>query len=148
MIVLRGCAFPEDRYYHADYNVWVQPTAADVVTLGVTSYGAVLAIEFFAFTPKSIGTVIEAGRAVGILELSKTAMSVRSPVAGTLKAVNSAAVAQPSIIGSDPYGAGWLVRLTTNVDLARQTQLLQGEALIVPFEAKMALENFAGAQSG
>lgn len=147
MIVVRGCAFPQDRYYHADYNVWVQRTAVDVVTLGATSFGVALAIEFFAFTPKAIGMAIEAGRAVGLLELSKTVVSVRSPVAGTLLEVNAAAVAKPSLVGSDPYGAGWLARLATDIDLNAQTDLVQGEALVAAFEQAMALENFSGPHS-
>lgn len=144
MIVVRGCTFPEDRYYHAGYNVWVQRTGTEEVTLGATAYGAALAIEFFAFTPKAIGTLIEAGRAVGLLELSKTVVSVRSPIGGTLIAVNPAVVAQPFLIGNDPYGAGWLVRLASRADLGREPQLLSGCALIEPFETEMALENFAG----
>lgn len=144
MIVVRGCAFPEDRYYHADYNVWVQESGDDTVTLGATAYGAALAIEFFAFTPKAVGTAVEAGRAVGVLELSKTVVSVRSPVAGRVKEVNAAAVARPALISEDPYGAGWLVRLATNAPLADNPQLLAGEALIAPFEAEMALEQFEG----
>jgi glycine cleavage system H lipoate-binding protein len=144
MIVVRGCAFPDDRYYHADYNVWLQQTAPDTVTLGATAYGAALAIEFFAFTPKAVGAAIAAGRAVGLLELSKTVVSVRSPIAGILKEINAAAVAKPSIISDDPYGAGWLVRLATTVSLADAAQLLIGEAVIVPFEAEMALEKFEG----
>lgn len=144
MIVLRGCAFPPDRYYHADYNVWVQAAGDGTVTLGATSYGAALAIAFFAFTPKSLQTRIEPGRAVGLLELSKTVVSVRSPVAGTLIEVNVAAVAKPEIISKDPYGEGWLVRLSTSANLAREPQLLTGNALVVPFEAAMVLENFEG----
>jgi glycine cleavage system H protein len=144
MIVVRGCVFPDDRYYHADYNVWVQQATHDSVTLGATAYGVALAIEFFAFTPKALGTKLEAGRAVGLLELSKTVVSVRSPVAGTLVEVNTAAVAKPALIGADPYGAGWLVRLATTASLADEPRLLMGEALIVPFEAEMALENFEG----
>ncbi len=146
MIVVRGCAFPQDRYYHVDYNVWVQRTAADVVTLGATSFGAALAIEFFAFTPKAVGMTIEAGRAVGLLELSKTVVSVRSPVAGTLLETNAAAVAKPAIIGNDPYGAGWLVRLSTNalIESGAQLQLVGGDALATAFEQAMVLENFDG----
>ncbi len=143
MIVVRGCTFPQDRYYHADYNVWVQRSAKDVVTLGATSYGAALAIEFFAFMPKAVGTLIEPGRAVGLLELSKTIVSVRSPVAGRMVEVNAAAVAKPAIISDDPYGAGWLVRLTTVADL-EAAGLLSGAALAPAFEAEMVLENFAG----
>jgi glycine cleavage system H protein len=144
MIVLRGCGFPADRYYHAEYNVWVQQTAKAIVTIGATAFGAALAIEFFAFTPKPLATKIDVGRAVGLLELSKTVVSVRSPVAGTLVEINQAAMAGPGIISADPYGAGWLVRLATPACLADETQLLTGDAVIAPFEAAMALENFDG----
>lgn len=144
MIVVRGCAFPQDRYYHADYNVWVQRASAGVVTLGATSYGVARAIEFFAFTPKALQMPVDAGRAVGLLELSKTVVSVRTPVAGVICEVNAAAVAKPAIISTDPYGQGWLVRLSSDVDLASQKNLFQGEAMICAFDAEMALENFNG----
>ena len=144
MITERGCGFPIDRYYHADYNVWVQPGAPGVVTLGATSYGVALAVEFFAFTPKALGTKVEIGRAVGVLELSKTVVSVRTPVSGTLLEVNTAAVAKPATIGADPYGAGWLVRLAAKWDEAVSHRLLSGDDLAPAFEAEMALENFQG----
>ena len=142
VILVRGCEFPEDRYYHADYNVWVQRGENNIVTLGATSYGAALAIEFFAFTPKPVGTKIDAGRAVGLLELSKTVVSVRTPVAGTLFEVNAAAVAKPALISADPYGAGWLVRLFTAENV--EVHLLSGAAVAPAFEAEMNLENFEG----
>jgi glycine cleavage system H protein len=144
MIVVRGCEFPEDRHYHADYNVWVQRSDQNIVTLGATSYGAALAVEFFAFVPKAVGTKIEVGKAAGLLELSKTVVSVRSPVAGSIVEVNTAAVAQPSLISADPYGAGWLVRLATDADLDGDKRLLLGAALAPAFEAEMALEGFDG----
>jgi glycine cleavage system H protein len=147
MIIVRGCEFPQDRHYHADYNVWVQRRGQGVVTLGATSYGAALAVEFFAFTPKAVGTSIEAGKAVGLLELSKTVVSVRSPIAGRMVEVNTAAVAKPSIISADPYGAGWLVRLATSADLDADGGLLSGVALAPAFEAEMALEGFVGSSN-
>lgn len=144
MIVVRGCEFPEDRYYHADYNVWVQRGENNIATLGATSYGAALAVEFFAFTPKPVGTALEAGRAVGLLELSKTVVSVRTPVAGAILEVNTSAAAKPSLISSDPYGAGWLVRIAT--DEKFEDGLLSGATVAPAFEAEMNLENFAGRQ--
>ncbi len=144
MIVVRGCEFPEDRHYHADYNVWVQRAANGEVTLGATSYGVALAIEFFAFTPKTIGTSLEAGRAVGLLELSKTVVSVRTPVAGSIVEINAAAVTKPSLISADPYGTGWLVRLESAVNFDLECRLLKGPAIVPAFEAEMTLENFEG----
>ena len=99
--------------------------------------------SFFAFTPKAVGTTVEVGKAVGLLELSKTVVSVRSPLAGRIVEVNAAAVAKPSLISADPYGAGWLVRLATAVDLDA-ARLLSGDALAPAFETEMALENFEG----
>ena len=145
MIVVRGCEFPDDRYYHADYNVWVQRGENGIVTLGATEYGAALAIEFFAFTPKPVGTPLDAGRAVGLLELSKTVVSVRTPVAGAIVEINAAVVEKPSLISSDPYGAGWLARLST--DERFEDSLLSGAAVASAFEAEMNLENFAGRQA-
>lgn len=144
MITVRSCKFPLDRYYHADYNVWVQPGANGVVTLGATSYGVALAVEFFAFTPKAIGTQVDVGRAVGVLELSKTVVSVRTPVAGTVLEVNTAAVTKPAMIGADPYGTGWLVRLAALWDETIAQRLLSEDTLAPAFEAEMALENFQG----
>jgi len=144
MIVVRGCTFPQDRYYHANYNIWVQQDPAGVVTLGATSYGVALAIEFFAFVPKSLNTRIEAGRAVGVLELSKTVVSVRTPVTGMLVEVNAVAMSRPAIIGTDPYDAGWLVKLAAGGKIASVPQLLWGDAIATAFEAEMALENFEG----
>ena len=138
---VRGCVFPGDRAYHVDYNVWLQPHAPGVVTLGATAYGVALAIEFFAFLPKPVSMTIEAGRAVGLLELSKTMVSVRSPVAGTIVEVNAQAAARPALITEDPYGAGWLVRIATDAGLHG---LLSGDAVYSAFETAMAIENFEG----
>ena len=144
MIIVRGCEFPQDRYYHADYNVWVQRAADGTIMLGATAYGVALAVEFFAFVPKAAGTNIEAGRAVGLLELSKTVVSVRTPVAGTIIEVNTAAVAKPAIISNDPYAAGWLVRLKSDAKIESDVQLVFGDALVFAFETEMNLENFEG----
>lgn len=145
VIVVRGCEFPDDRWYHADFNVWLQRCEHGGVKLGATSFGAALAVEFFAFMPKSQGTKIDAGRAVGLLELSKTVVSVRSPCNGTLLEANPTAVNNPSVISRDPYGAGWLVRLMPEEGLSNLGDgLLSGNAIAPAFESAMELENYQG----
>ena len=95
---IRGCEFPEDRLYHPEFNIWIQHSAPGVVTLGATSFGAALAVEFVAFVPKPLGTEIDPGRAAALLELSKTMVSVRSPLKGRIIEHNAAAVADPTLI--------------------------------------------------
>lgn len=144
---VRGCDFPEDRYYHAEHNVWVKLHAPGVAVLGATSFGVALAVEFVAYIPKAAGTQVAAGRAVGLLELAKTIVSVRTPVKGSILAHNEAAVRDPSIITDDPYHAGWLVRLKVDEWNAAVQPLVTGAAIGPAFEEAMQLENFEGART-
>src|SRR5262245_33021898 len=98
MIKLRGCDFPLDRHYHVEHNVWVQAGADGIVKLGATAYGVALAVEFLSYRPKPAGTVLAAHGSVGLIELWKTMVSVRTPVAGTIVEGNAAAAADPALI--------------------------------------------------
>lgn len=144
-MIVRGCEFPEDRYYHADFNVWVKDESPGVALLGATSYGAALAVEFVAFLPKATGTRAAAGRAVGLLELSKTMVSVRTPVDAIILAHNAAAVADPSLISADPYAGGWLLRLA--VGEWKIADLVSGPAIAAAFEQAMDMESFTGRET-
>jgi glycine cleavage system H protein len=143
-MMLRGCDFPEDLHYHADYNVWARRDPGGDVVIGATSFGVALAVDFIAFMPKPLGTEVDAGRAVGLLELAKTIVSVRTPVKGTIVGANDAAVADPSIIRDDPYGAGWLIRLKAADWEEARRPLVTGAAIAPAFEEAMELENFTG----
>jgi len=144
---VRGCDFPEDRYYHADYNVWLKDSESGTVVLGATAYGAALAVEFLAFLPKADGTVVETGRAVGLLELAKTVVSVRTPLGGTIVASNSGVVKRPDMINADPYGAGWLVKLRVAGGPENAAGIVSGGAIAAAFEEAMRLDNFEGVQA-
>lgn len=144
VIRVRGCGFPGDRHYHAGYNVWLREEAPGIVTIGATSFGVAIAVEFFAFLPKAPGTRIEADKACALLEIMKTIVPVRTPLAGVIHAVNEAAVADPGLISADPYGAGWLVRLATDDWEKASAQLITGTAIEAAFEEAMRLENFDG----
>lgn len=142
MIIVRGCEFPDDRYYHVGHNVWLQADSGGIVTLGATSFGVALAAKFFAFMPKPVGSEIAAGRATGMLELGKAIISLRTPVGGVIVAANAAAAEQPALINTDPYGAGWLVKLrVANWEAAKST-LVTGDAIAPAFEEAMRLDNF------
>src|SRR5262245_35368711 len=139
---VRGLTFPEDRWYHADYNVWAKAAPGGEVVIGATAFGVALAVDFIAFMPKPLGTAVDAGRAVGLLELAKTIVSVRTPVRGTIVAANLAAVADPAVIRDDPYGAGWLIQLKADDWEGARQALVTGPAIIRAFEEAMDLENF------
>ena len=145
MLTVRGCTFPTDRFYDAQCNVWLKPDGRGNVVLGATAFGVALAGEFIEFVPKPAGTRVDAGRAVGLLEIAKSLTSVRTPVAAVVVAANAAAVKDPMLINRQPYDGGWLLVLHVEDWPAAARILLHGPALVPAFEAAMALENFSEA---
>lgn len=139
MTSIRGYDFPEALLYLVEHQVWARRETDGSVTVGATALGVAQGGDCFAFVPKAVGSSIGFGKALGMIELSKTIVSVRSPVAGEIVAHNAPAVARPALINEQPYGEGWLVRLVPE-DWARDAAcLLQWPALIPAVEEYMTL---------
>jgi glycine cleavage system H protein len=66
-------------------------------------------IVFFLTRP--IGAKVEQGKPIGTIETAKWVGPIKSPVTGTISAVNEEARKNPVIIHEDPYGKGWLVTI-------------------------------------
>jgi len=64
-----------------------------------------------------VGCALSVGESCAVVESVKAASDVYSPVSGTVTAGNTALAAQPELLNSDPYGAGWLFRVQTNSPL-------------------------------
>ncbi len=99
-----------------DSHEWFRVEGSDVV-IGITQYAANELTDVTFVEVKPVGTSIGAGDSVGEVESVKTTSDVYSAIAGTVVAVNDSVVADPSLVNSDPLGAGWLVRVRT-ADLA------------------------------
>jgi glycine cleavage system H protein len=63
---------------------------------------------------------------------------------GGVSEANDTLVADPKLASSDPYGAGWLVKVRPKDWTAAKTGLVPGTAVADPYEPKMAADNFAG----
>jgi glycine cleavage system H protein len=59
-----------------------------------------------------VGKTVAQGEAIGVIESVKAASDVYAPLSGTIAAVNDALQGDPSLVNKDPYGAGWLARIT------------------------------------
>ncbi|MBX3374081.1 MAG: glycine cleavage system protein GcvH [Phycisphaeraceae bacterium] len=91
---------------------WVR-TDGDIVTLGITRFAADELTDVTYVELRPAGTTVGAGDPIGEVESVKTTSDVYAPVSGTVVEINDAVVRDPSLVNSDPYGAGWLVRLRT-----------------------------------
>lgn len=100
---------PADRLYDTRYDVWaLPPDEQGRVRVGATAFGIFLAGEVIMFTGKPRGASVLAGRGLGTVETGKTILAVHSPVALDDLSCNEAAEELPALIGTDPYGQGWL----------------------------------------
>ena len=60
---------------------------------------------------KPTGTAVSSGASLGEVESVKTTSDIYSALAGTIVEVNAAAASDPSLLNSDPFGKGWLVKI-------------------------------------
>jgi glycine cleavage system H protein len=107
-----------ERYY-TETHEWVT-VEGDVATIGITEYAqAQLGDVVFLELPR-VGKLLEAGDSFGVIESVKAASDLYSPVAGTVTEVNESLNTAPEQVNSDPYGAGWLVKVRLNCDLGER----------------------------
>ncbi len=99
----KTCRFSES-------HEWFLPAGTDV-TIGITQFAADALTDVTYVQMKPVGTVLKAGDSVGEVESVKTTSEIYSAVAGTITAINDEAVRDPSLLNSDPFGRGWLVKI-------------------------------------
>jgi len=73
------------------------------------------------------GTEIAAGDAMGSVESVKAVSELNAPVSGTVAAVNEELQDHPEVLNHDPYGQGWIVKVTLS-DPAELSSLMDAEA--------------------
>lgn len=101
---------PADLKFTKDHE-WLKPEADGTATVGITDYAqTTLGDVTFVELPEQ-GAHLDAGASLGVVESVKAASDVYMPVAGTVTEVNSALADDPGAINSDPYGAGWMIKV-------------------------------------
>ena len=101
--------FPDNLQYTAEHE-WLE--AGDPVTFGITDTASEALGDIVYLELPVVGTEIVAGTVCGEIESTKSVSELYSPVSGTVVQVNQAAIDDPALVNSDPYGDGWLVRAT------------------------------------
>lgn len=81
------------------------------VTVGITDHAQQLLGDMVFVELPEIGDEVSAGDELGVVESVKAASDFYAPVSGVVSAVNAAVVDNPALVNSDPYVAGWLVKL-------------------------------------
>ena len=103
---------PEELQYTKSHE-WVR-TEGDTATIGITDHaqdelGDVVFVEL-----PEVGTTFDAGDSFGTVESVKAVSDLYTPVGGEVVEVNEALNDQPEKINEDPYGEGWIVKLSAS----------------------------------
>ena len=141
MAILNGCEFPEDRSYFVERTqmTWVK-VEGDRITVGLTDPAQTRAGKILHLRVKAVGTVRERGKPIATVESGKWAGPVMAPVGGTVVEVNAEVETDPGLLNTDPYGRGWIVRMTPSMP-AELSQLLVGAAALAKFKEILEKDN-------
>jgi glycine cleavage system H protein len=102
---------PEKRYYTQDHE-WIRVEEGDEAVVGISDHAQkALGDITFIDLPKP-GKGVKIHDTLAVVESVKAASDVFSPIQGTVAEVNTALANEPEKINQDPYGAGWICRLT------------------------------------
>jgi glycine cleavage system H protein len=96
--------------YTAEHE-WVL-VEGDTATIGITAYAAGKLGDVVFVELPSVGDAITEGTVIGEIESTKSVGELFAPVNGTISETNDAVVDSPELVNSDPFGAGWMVKVT------------------------------------
>ena len=104
--------FPSSLRYTKDHE-WIK-LDGNVATIGITDYAQKELGDIVYIEVETIGKPLKAGDVFGTVEAVKTVSDLFLPVDGTITELNAALANSPESVNSDPYGEGWMVKMTVN----------------------------------
>ena len=102
--------FPAELRYTKDHE-WIS-LEGNVATVGITDFAQHELGDIVYVDINTVGSALEAEAVFGTVEAVKTVSDLLLPVAGTITEVNSLLEKQPELVNTDPYGDGWMVKIT------------------------------------
>ena len=116
---------PTDLRYTKDHE-WVRVDGAEA-TIGITAYAADQLGDIVFVELPDTGRGLEQFAAFGVVESVKAVSDLFAPVSGEVVGTNEDLKAQPELVNSDPYQAGWMLRVRL-AEPAQVDDLLDADA--------------------
>jgi glycine cleavage system H protein len=100
---------PDDRRYTKDHE-WVR-LDGDEAVVGITAYAADQLGDIVFVELPAVGRSLDAAGTFGVVESVKAVSDLFAPVGGEVTATNDALGGSPELVNTDPYDAGWMIRV-------------------------------------
>ena len=103
---------PQNLKYTKDHE-WIS-IDGNIATVGITDFaqgelGDIVYVEF-----DTLDEMVESEAVFGTVEAVKTVSDLFAPLSGKITAFNDELTSTPEVVNSDPYGAGWMVKIEMN----------------------------------
>lgn len=117
--------FPADVRYTKDHE-WIR-LEGNIATIGITDFAQHELGDIVYVDINTTGKSLNAEEIFGTVEAVKTVSDLFLPVAGTVNEVNPLLEKQPELVNTDPYGDGWMIKVTV-ADPAAVSALMDSAA--------------------
>lgn len=108
----KNMTFPENLRYTKDHE-WIK-LEGNIATIGVTDFAQSELGDIVYVEIETKGKSLTAETVFGTVEAVKTVSDLFLPVSGTIDEINPALEAQPELVNTDPYGQGWMIKMTVD----------------------------------
>jgi len=102
--------FPSNLRYTKDHE-WIS-LKGEVATIGITDFAQRELGDIVYIEVETIGKQLATGAVFGTVEAVKTVSDLYLPVSGTINELNSVLANAPELVNNDPYGEGWMIKMT------------------------------------
>lgn len=100
---------PKDLLYTKEHE-WIKKDGA-VAAIGITEYAKNQLGDIVFVELPAVGKKLAQMSTFGVVESVKAVSDLYSPISGEVVEVNSELSANPELIGQDPYGKGWIIKV-------------------------------------
>ena len=104
-----------DKFSYTKEHEWVS-ISSPIYTMGITDYAQAALGDIVYVQLPSVGENIVEGKVCGEVESTKSVSDIFAPVTGVIVEVNQSLSQSPETVNSDPYGAGWLLKVEVSKD--------------------------------
>lgn len=104
--------FPDNLKYTKDHE-WIS-LEGNVATIGVTDFAQRELGDIVFVDISSVGNAMAAHEIFGTIEAVKTVSDLFLPLSGIITEVNAELENNPELVNTDPYAAGWMVKMTVD----------------------------------
>lgn len=104
--------FPDTLRYTKDHE-WIK-LEGSTATVGITEFAQSELGDIVYVDIDSAGKAMTAEEVFGTVEAVKTVSDLFLPLSGTITEVNPSLANQPELVNTDPYGQGWMIKMTVD----------------------------------